>query len=119
MSSTDSSRGRLAASGAIAVVLFLAGPALALQDVQTIAPEPAPPEATPPLTSEQLQFMVGNLWILIAAALVFVMHLGFACIESGLTRAKNTVNVLAKNVAIVAIGVLTYALIGFTVSFGP
>ncbi len=65
------------------------------------------------MTSETVLFALNNLWILIASALVFVMHLGFACIESGLTRAKNTVNILAKNVAIVAIGMLTYAIIGF------
>ncbi|MEJ2538978.1 MAG: ammonium transporter [Gemmatimonadota bacterium] len=64
-------------------------------------------------TAETVLFALDNLWILIAAALVFVMHLGFACIESGLTRAKNTVNILAKNVAIVSIGMLTYAAIGF------
>ena len=46
------------------------------------------------------KFMVDNLWILIAAALVFFMHLGFATIESGLTRQKNTVNILFKNVFI-------------------
>lgn len=71
-----------------------------------------------PLTPETLQFWISNIWMLIAAALVFVMHLGFACIESGLTRAKNTVNILFKNVAIVAIGLLTYALIGFSIMYG-
>lgn len=57
--------------------------------------------------------LANNLWLLIAAAMVFVMHLGFACLETGLTRAKNTVNILFKNVAIVGIGILTYALLGF------
>jgi Amt family ammonium transporter len=56
---------------------------------------------------------VDNLWLLIAAAMVFVMHLGFACLETGLTRAKNTVNILFKNVAIVGLGILTYAAVGF------
>ncbi|MCK4982369.1 MAG: hypothetical protein KAS17_05570, partial [Victivallaceae bacterium] len=58
-------------------------------------------------------FAVNNLWMLVATALVFIMHLGFATLEAGLTRAKNTVNILFKNVMIVAIGLLTYALIGF------
>ena len=39
-------------------------------------------------------FTVNNLWVLIAGCLVFIMHLGFATLESGLTRAKNTVNIL-------------------------
>ena len=59
------------------------------------------------------KFMVDNLWILIAAALVFLMHLGFATIESGLTRQKNTVNILFQNVFIISMGVLTYAFWGF------
>ncbi len=59
------------------------------------------------------KFVVDNLWILIAAALVFLMHLGFATLESGLTRQKNTVNVLFKNVFIICIGILSYALWGF------
>jgi len=58
-------------------------------------------------------FTINNLWMLVATVLVFIMHLGFAALESGLTRAKNTVNILFKNVMIVAIGLLTYALIGF------
>ena len=74
--------------------------------------------AAAPITPETLQFWISNTWMLIATALVFVMHLGFACIESGLTRAKNTVNILFKNVAIVAIGLLTYAIIGFSIMYG-
>ena len=62
-------------------------------------------------------FVANNLWILIAAALVFLMHLGFATVESGLCRAKNTVNILTKNVAIVCIGVLTYWLMGFNLMY--
>ena len=62
-------------------------------------------------------FTVNNLWMLVATVLVFIMHLGFASLESGLTRAKNTVNILFKNVMIVAIGLLTYALIGFSLMY--
>ena len=58
-------------------------------------------------------FTVSNLWLLIAAGLVFTMHLGFATLESGLTQAKNTVNILFKNVFIICMGVLTYGLWGF------
>ena len=55
--------------------------------------------------------------MLCATFLVFIMHLGFATLEVGLTRAKNTVNILFKNTIIVAIGVLTYALIGFNLMY--
>ena len=42
-------------------------------------------------------FTLNNLWMMVAAFLVFIMHLGFATLEAGLTRAKNTVNILFKN----------------------
>jgi len=59
------------------------------------------------------KFLVDNLWILIAAALVFLMHLGFATLESGLTQSKNTVNILFKNVFIICMGTMAYAVWGF------
>ncbi|MBN1864638.1 MAG: hypothetical protein JW808_07030, partial [Victivallales bacterium] len=62
-------------------------------------------------------FAVNNTWMLVAIFLVFVMHLGFATLEVGLTRAKNTVNILFKNTVIVAIGFLTYAFIGFNMMY--
>ncbi len=69
------------------------------------------------LTSAHVLFTVNNIWILVSAFLVFIMHLGFAALESGLTQAKNTVNILFKNVSIVAIGILTYALCGFNIMY--
>ena len=96
---------------------------LALGQDEAVAEIAAEAEAEAPAftTMEEFQamplaypkFMVDNLWILIAAALVFLMHLGFATIESGLTRQKNTVNILFKNVFIISMGVLTYAFWGF------
>ena len=62
-------------------------------------------------------FTVNNLWICISAALVFIMHLGFASLESGLTQKKNTVNILFKNVWIISTGVLLYALWGFNAMY--
>jgi len=62
-------------------------------------------------------FTVNNTWMLVATFLVFIMHLGFATLESGLTQPKNTVNILFKNTAIVAIGILTYALMGFNLMY--
>ena len=62
-------------------------------------------------------FVVNNLWILLGAILVFSMHPGFALVETGLCRAKNSVNILAKNVITVAIGLLTYAAIGFGIMY--
>ena len=62
-------------------------------------------------------FRVNNTWMLISAFLVFIMHLGFATLESGLTQSKNTVNILFKNVSIIAIGILTYAICGFNLMY--
>ncbi|GAB4165490.1 MAG: ammonium transporter [Terrimicrobiaceae bacterium] len=62
-------------------------------------------------------FTTNNLWMMIAAALVFIMHLGFACVESGLCRAKNTVNILFKNSLIPCIGIITYAFVGFNLMY--
>jgi Amt family ammonium transporter len=58
-------------------------------------------------------FVANNVWMMFCAALVFIMHLGFATLESGLTRAKNTTNILFKNTFILSAGILTYALVGF------
>jgi len=63
------------------------------------------------------KFIIDNLWILMAAALVFIMHLGFASVESGLTQAKNSVNVIYKNVFILAMGILTYSFVGFQIMY--
>lgn len=54
---------------------------------------------------------------MIATILVFIMHLGFATLEAGLTRSKNTVNILFKNTIIPAIGLLTYAIVGFNLMY--
>lgn len=62
-------------------------------------------------------FTTSMLWTVIAAALVFLMHLGFATLESGLCQQKNVVNVLFKNVFIISIGVITYALFGFNTHY--
>ena len=59
------------------------------------------------------------LWIVLCAALVFLMQAGFLCLESGLTRNKNSINVAAKNVADFAIAALVYWLVGFGLMFGP
>ena len=62
-------------------------------------------------------FSVSMLWTVIAAAMVFIMHLGFATLEAGLTQKKNCVNILFKNVWIISIGLITYALLGFNTHY--
>lgn len=62
-------------------------------------------------------FVTSMLWTVIAAAMVFIMHLGFAMLETGLTQQKNAVNVMFKNVFIISAGIVTYALIGFNTHY--
>ncbi|MBW2268845.1 MAG: ammonium transporter [Deltaproteobacteria bacterium] len=62
-------------------------------------------------------FTANNVWMMLCAGLVFIMHLGFATLEAGMTRAKNTTNILFKNTFIVSIGILTYALCGFNLMY--
>jgi Amt family ammonium transporter len=59
-----------------------------------------------------------TVWVLFAAFLVFFMNLGFAMVESGLARAKNTVNILAKNFIVFAIASLSFYAIGWGLMFG-
>jgi Amt family ammonium transporter len=63
------------------------------------------------------QFVANNVWMMLAAGLVFIMHLGFATLECGLTRAKNTTNILFKNTFIVCAGILTYYVCGFNLMY--
>lgn len=62
-------------------------------------------------------FVANNIWMMLCIALVFIMHLGFSLLEIGLTRAKNTINILFKNVIIIIVGLLTYTLIGFNLMY--
>ncbi len=68
-------------------------------------------------TAGEAIFYVDNLWILIGAMLVFLMHLGFATLESGLCRAKNCTNILFKNAMLPPIGFITFALVGFSLMY--
>ncbi|MBT8260840.1 MAG: ammonium transporter [Flavobacteriaceae bacterium] len=58
-----------------------------------------------------------NVWMMICTALVFFMHLGFGFLEIGLTRQKNTLNILFKNIFIITTGLLLYCLIGFNLMY--
>lgn len=108
---------------ALVAVPLLYGPLLAQEAAPAAEPAPAAEEApaAPSAYSDDAfkasegyaTFAVNNLWICISAALVFIMHLGFATLESGLCQSKNTVNILFKNVWIVTSGILLYAFWGF------
>ncbi|MEE4286325.1 MAG: ammonium transporter [Mariniphaga sp.] len=69
-------------------------------------------------TVQGLQIGIDNMWLLIAAFLVMFMQPGFAMVEAGFTRAKNTANILMKNLMDFSIGSLLYWIIGFTIMYG-
>ncbi len=58
-----------------------------------------------------------NVWMMICTALVFFMHTGFAFLEIGLTRQKNTINILFKNIFIITVGLLLYYIGGFNLMY--
>jgi ammonium transporter, Amt family len=62
--------------------------------------------------------LIDQLWILVAAGLVLFMQAGFLCVESGLTRAKNSINVAIKNVTDFGVATVFFWLAGFGVMFG-
>ena len=67
---------------------------------------------------EALHAEVYGVWFLIGAALVFWMQAGFAMVETGFARAKNTGNILMKNLMDFCIGTVMFILIGFGLMFG-
>jgi Amt family ammonium transporter len=82
-------------------------------------------EETSAPTAEQItellqspKVMIDTVWTLIAAMLVFFMNLGFAMVESGLCRAKNCVNILAKNFIVFGISSLAFLILGWGLMFG-
>lgn len=62
-------------------------------------------------------FTANNIWMMVCTALVFFMHLGFSFLEIGLTRQKNTINILFKNVFIICMGLLLYYIGGFNLMY--
>lgn len=87
--------------------LPLAGCLLWCLPATVLADEPVP-------TQENMNI----LWVVIAAGLVFFMQAGFALLESGMSRAKNAVNVMMKNYVDVCVGSLIFWLVGYGLMFG-
>ena len=91
-------------SGLLLALLLVAAPAFA----QESEPDPI---AT-------MKVALDTVWVLFAAFLVFWMNAGFACLEAGLCRAKNAVNVLAKNFVVFSVASLAFWIMGFAMMFG-
>lgn len=71
------------------------------------------------MTIKDLTISLDTVWVLLAAMLVFIMQAGFALVESGFSRTKNTANILMKNLLDFSVGSLLFWAIGFGIMFGP
>ncbi len=69
-------------------------------------------------TTESLQISVDLVWVMFAAFLVFFMHAGFAMVESGFTRAKNSLNILMKNFLTISLASIIFFVVGYGLMFG-
>jgi len=67
---------------------------------------------------EEYAFSLNTVWVLLATALVFFMQAGFALVEAGFTRSKNTTNILFKNLMDYVLGTLVFWAVGFGIMFG-
>lgn len=65
-----------------------------------------------------MTMVIDTLWVLLAGVLVFFMNLGFAAVESGFARSKNTVNILSKNFIVFAVSSLGFMVLGWGLMFG-
>lgn len=66
----------------------------------------------------ELEYGLNTLWVLVAGVLVFFMQAGFALLEAGMSRQKNTVNILFKNFMDFSLGTMAYCLVGFGLMYG-
>ncbi|WKY44048.1 ammonium transporter [Eubacteriaceae bacterium ES2] len=65
-----------------------------------------------------MEYELNSLWVLVAGVLVFFMQAGFALLEAGIARQKNTVNILMKNFMDFGLGTIAYCLVGFGLMYG-
>ncbi|MCQ2195813.1 MAG: ammonium transporter [Paludibacteraceae bacterium] len=103
-------------------LLMMPASLMAQADTATIAPAAA--EAVAPVAeavaeeAESPIIPLDTVWVLIAAMLVFFMQPGFALVEAGMTRTKNTANILMKNFMDFSAGSVLYWALGFSIMFG-
>jgi len=81
-------------------------------------PPPAPSESAAKADIDAVQTNANTLWMVAAAALVFIMQAGFAMVELGFSRAKNSINIIMKNFLDFSISVIVFLFLGFGLMFG-
>jgi ammonium transporter, Amt family len=116
--------------GALAILTFIFAWSLSAQvhgqtATNSVAPAPAPGAAAPEGAlkalidnSSNMRVAVDTIWTLVTAMLVFWMNAGFALVESGLCRAKNCTNILAKNFIVFCASTISFWVLGWGLMFG-
>ncbi|MEM7769435.1 MAG: ammonium transporter [Cyanobacteria bacterium P01_A01_bin.37] len=75
-------------------------------------------QAQEEVAAADVQAVLDNIWVLVAAVLVIFMNAGFGMLETGFCRQKNAVNILAKNLIVFALATLSFWAIGYSLMFG-
>ena len=101
----------------LGIILFMMIGLLSISNTAALAEEAVTQQALEAVQST-LQVGIDTVWVLFTAFLVFFMNLGFGMLEAGLCRAKNTVNILAKNFIVFAISSVAFWIIGWGFMFG-
>jgi Amt family ammonium transporter len=114
MSTTVRTLRRLITGAILAATCLYAGTALA--EEASSAPVQFTQSMADAIAGQKVA--LDTIWVLVAAFLVFFMNLGFALVESGFCRAKNTVNILFKNFVVFAVASIAFLIIGFGLEFG-
>ncbi|MBS0211396.1 MAG: ammonium transporter [Planctomycetes bacterium] len=92
---------------------FLAATCCLAQEPAVTTPVAAPSPPTP-----NYSVAVDTIWVMIGGMLVFFMNLGFGCVEAGMCRAKNCVNILSKNFIVFAVSTVAFWMLGWGIMFG-
>ncbi len=71
-----------------------------------------------PISAEDVQANLDNVFVLVAAVLVIFMQAGFALVEAGLTRAKSVANIMMKNLMDFCAGAIAFFAVGYAIAFG-
>ncbi len=83
-----------------------------------IAPASAETVEENTVAIENLQTALTAIWLILAGGIVFLMHAGFSLVEIGLTRTKNTANILMKNFMTVCLGIVVFWAVGWGIMYG-
>ena len=101
----------------VVVAALVVGGLLAVGGVASAQGPPDPIKVLEAKAGEA-KVAIDTVWVLATAFLVFFMNLGFATVESGFCRAKNTVTILAKNFVVFAVSSIAFLAVGFGLMFG-